>query len=277
MLGCERRVRAQQHQPEPLVVQRLARVGHDRACLLGECRVDLEQRLLAARDRLGAQPVVDPPARGRQQPRGRVAGRAVARPGLGGRGERVAEPVLGEVETTELGDEQGQQPAPLVVPDVLEVGQPSTTDLTSMRYVLGEQASRLDGCVEIGQLDEVETADLLRSLGERTLGHRPRGRRPGAQAARLVRTGQPGALEHLAATVRDRRGVRPERGEDGVAAGIGQGRPAVEVVGLGDGHEELHEASTEWSVHARISMPPSASDRILHTSTRSSRSSLRTV
>ena len=115
-LGSQRRVRAQQHQPQPRVAHHLAGIGHDALCLLLEVGLDGEQRQLAGRHRLGAQPVEDPaPGRG-QQPGRRVGRYAVARPGPSGRLEGVAEPVLGEVEAPVLRDEQGQQAAPLVAP-----------------------------------------------------------------------------------------------------------------------------------------------------------------
>ena len=93
--------------------------------LLLHGRLDREQRQLPRRDRLGAQPVDDPAPRGGQQPRRRVVGYGV--PGAGRGLEGVGQPVLGEVEPAVLRDEQGQQPAPLVAQQRLEIGHPWST------------------------------------------------------------------------------------------------------------------------------------------------------
>ena len=109
-------VRAEQDQPQPLVVHHLAGIGHDALRLLGQVGLDRQQRQLACGHRLRAQPVEDAsPGRG-EQPGGWVGRDAVARPGAGGRLEGVGQAVLGQVEAPVLGDEQGQQPAPLVAP-----------------------------------------------------------------------------------------------------------------------------------------------------------------
>ena len=113
-------MRAEQHQPQPCVADHLAGLGHDALCLLLQVGLDREQRQLAGGERLRAQPVEDPAARGGEQPGRRVGGYAVARPGPSGRLEGVAEPVLREVEAPVLRDEEGQQPAPLVAPDLVE-------------------------------------------------------------------------------------------------------------------------------------------------------------
>ncbi len=94
--------------------------------LLLQVGLDGEQRQPAGRHRLGPQPVEDPAPGGGQQPGRRVARYAVARPGARRRLERVAETVLGEVEATELRDQQGQQAAPLVAPQLLEAGYGSS-------------------------------------------------------------------------------------------------------------------------------------------------------
>ena len=104
---------------------RLPGVGHHALGLLGELGLDGEHGQLAGGDRLGAEPVEDAVAGGGQQPGGGVGGRAVGRPGTGGGLEGVAEAVLGQVEAAVPGDEQGQQPAPLVAPDVLDRGHPT--------------------------------------------------------------------------------------------------------------------------------------------------------
>jgi hypothetical protein len=92
-------------------------------CLLLNARIDDEQGLLARGDGFGADPVDGPTARCGEQPRSRVGRYAVARPGPRRRLEGVCERVLGQVEPTELADEQSQQAAPLVAPDPVEVGR----------------------------------------------------------------------------------------------------------------------------------------------------------
>lgn len=113
-LGRQPGVGAEQHQPQPFVGEHLASVRHHPLGLLGGVRVDDEQRQLRGVRRLRPQPVEDLAAGGGQQPRGRVVRDAVGRPAPGRGLERVGQPVLGEVEPSEPGDEQGQEPAPLV-------------------------------------------------------------------------------------------------------------------------------------------------------------------
>ena len=65
-------------------------------------------------DGLGPQPVDDPaPGRG-HEPGGRAVGDAVARPRAGGRLDGIREGVLDEVEPSELREEEGDQPPPLL-------------------------------------------------------------------------------------------------------------------------------------------------------------------
>ena len=76
--------------------------------------VDDEQRRLARRHRLGPQPVEHPAPGGGHQPGGGPVRDAVARPGARGGLHGIREGVLDEVEATELREEQGDQPPPLL-------------------------------------------------------------------------------------------------------------------------------------------------------------------
>ena len=114
-------VGAHQHQAQDVVLDEAAAVGHRAGALLVAFDVGEEQGQLAPRDLLGAQPVEHPATRGRHQPAGRVVGHAVVRPGAARRLDGVAERVLDQVEPTELRQEQGHEPAPLLSHDLLEV------------------------------------------------------------------------------------------------------------------------------------------------------------
>ena len=113
-LGCQGRVAAHEHEPQQVVLDEVARVGHrggGRRCRAG---VDDEHRHLARRHRLGAQPVEHPtPGRG-HQPRGGPVRDAVARPGARRGLDGVGERVLDEVEPAELREEEGDQAPPLL-------------------------------------------------------------------------------------------------------------------------------------------------------------------
>ncbi len=109
----ERGVRAHEDEAEAFVLDDASRVGTHGLHLLTSVGVDEQQRLLALRHRLGPEPVDDPPTRGREQPGGRVVGDAVVGPPAGGRLEGVGQGVLDEVEATELGEQEGDEPAPL--------------------------------------------------------------------------------------------------------------------------------------------------------------------
>ena len=78
--GVERRVRAQQDEPQPLV-RTAPRVGHHALGLLGQLGLDGEYGQLLGSDRLGAEAVEDAAPGGGQQPGGRVGRRTVGRPG----------------------------------------------------------------------------------------------------------------------------------------------------------------------------------------------------
>ena len=59
-------------------------------------------------------------APGRDEPRARIRGHAVARPALDGRGERVVQRLLGEVEVAEQADQRGEDAARLGAVDGVE-------------------------------------------------------------------------------------------------------------------------------------------------------------
>jgi hypothetical protein len=83
----------------------------------------LAQVELARLDReraIAVDPVDRPVARGRDQPRARVARGAVARPALGRDRERLLRGFLGEVEIAEEADQRGQDAAPLLAERLLE-------------------------------------------------------------------------------------------------------------------------------------------------------------
>ncbi|CAB4721263.1 unannotated protein [freshwater metagenome] len=124
-LGGERRMGAEEHQAQPLVHHPTVRawIDHDLLRLVAEIGLDGQQGELAGGDRLRAESVEDASSGGGEHPRGGVVGHAVGRPGARSRLDGVAEAVLGEVEASVAGDEQGQQPAPLVAQQELELAQ----------------------------------------------------------------------------------------------------------------------------------------------------------
>ena len=119
-LRGERRVRAHQHQPQHVVLDDPAGVGHRHTTLATPDRIGLQERQLAPGHLLGAEPVEHPPPGGGHQPAGGVVGRPGGRPGPLGGLHGIAERVLDEVEAAELREEQGHQPAPLLAHDLLE-------------------------------------------------------------------------------------------------------------------------------------------------------------
>jgi hypothetical protein len=69
---------------------------------------------------VAADPVDRPVACGRDEPCPRVRRDAVARPPLGGDGERFLRGLLGEIEVTEEADQRRQDASPLVAEDGLQ-------------------------------------------------------------------------------------------------------------------------------------------------------------
>jgi hypothetical protein len=61
-----------------------------------------------------------PVAGGGDEPRARVVGRPVARPALGGGGERLLRGFLGELEVAEEADQRREDASPLVAEDLVE-------------------------------------------------------------------------------------------------------------------------------------------------------------
>ena len=183
-LGGQRRVRAEQHQPQPFVERDVRRGRPCAVCASCWAAASTSSTgSLRAATASGAQPVEDPAPGGGQQPGRWVRRRALRRPGPGRRLEGVGEAVLGEVEAPELRDQQGQQPTPLVAPDLLErlsrhrrrsVVALDGDDGADLGGVAGrQQPAELHRRVEVGHVDEVEAADLLGGLGERAVGDGP--------------------------------------------------------------------------------------------------------
>ena len=72
-------------------------------------------------ERALAADAIDRAVAGRDgEPGARVGRRALARPSLGGDGERLLGGLLGEVEVTEEADQRGEDPPPLVAEDLIE-------------------------------------------------------------------------------------------------------------------------------------------------------------
>ena len=92
----------------------------------------LEQARLLGERALAADAVDRAVARGRDEPRARVGGRAVARPALGGDRERLLRGLLGEVEVAEEADQRGEDAAPLLAEDLLEDRYRSTSGRISI-------------------------------------------------------------------------------------------------------------------------------------------------
>ncbi len=116
----QRRVSTEEHQPEPLVPQAVTHVSHHPLGLLLQLRIDHQERLLAGRRGLAAQPVENLAPGGGQQPAGWVAGHPVNRPVPSGGEKGVAQPVFGQVQPSELRNQQGEQPPPLVAEDLVQ-------------------------------------------------------------------------------------------------------------------------------------------------------------
>ena len=105
---------AHEHEAQDVVVDEVAGVGATVGDVGRRLGVDDEQRLLAQRDRLGAQ-AVDDPAPGHRREPGAGRGRdAVAAPRASRRLHGIREGVLDEVQATELREEQGDEAAPLL-------------------------------------------------------------------------------------------------------------------------------------------------------------------
>ena len=79
-----------------------------------------QQTELAGKGLLSADPIGGAVARRSHQPGARVFWYAVARPALGGDGERLLRGVLGEVEVAEDADQGGENAAPLLAEDPVE-------------------------------------------------------------------------------------------------------------------------------------------------------------
>jgi hypothetical protein len=80
----------------------------------------VEQTDLRGERAIAANAVDSPVASGGQQPRARVGGRAVARPALRSRRERLLSGLLGEVEVAEEADQGREDTSPLVAERLLE-------------------------------------------------------------------------------------------------------------------------------------------------------------
>jgi hypothetical protein len=86
------------------------------------CLGHVEQARLRGERPIAADAVDRAVARRRHEPDAGARGDAVARPALGGDGERLLRGFLGEVEVAEEADERREDPAPLVAEDLLEDG-----------------------------------------------------------------------------------------------------------------------------------------------------------
>ena len=113
-LRSQRRVTAEEDQPESFVVHLVSRIEHHPLGVGLQLGVDDQQRFLAYRDRLGAQSVDDPASSGGEQPGTRVGGLALTAPALGGGREGLGETVLGQVQAAELRDQQREQASPVL-------------------------------------------------------------------------------------------------------------------------------------------------------------------
>jgi hypothetical protein len=112
-LGGERRVAAGEDQLEALVGE--LELVH--VVLNGLPR--LEQAGLVGERAVAADAIDRAIARGRDQPRARIVGGAVAWPALGGDRERLLRGFLGELEVAEEADQRGEDAAPLVAKGLL--------------------------------------------------------------------------------------------------------------------------------------------------------------
>jgi hypothetical protein len=113
----ERRVATGEDELEPLVGEGRLLV-HGVPHRLGH----LQQAGLRGQRAVAADAVDRAVAHRRDQPRGRVGRRAVARPALGGDRERLLRGFLGDVEVAEEADERSEDAAPLLAEGLLEDG-----------------------------------------------------------------------------------------------------------------------------------------------------------
>ena len=110
---------------------------------------------------------------GRDQPGAGIGRDAVARPALGGDGERLLRGLLGEVEVAEEADQRGEHAAPLVAEDLLERSLPlhDRAHLDRAAHARGRDPRRqLDGRVEVVGLEDQVAAERLLGLDERAVG-----------------------------------------------------------------------------------------------------------
>jgi hypothetical protein len=107
-------VAAREEQLEPLVGNRLIVHG------VLHCLPDLQQPGLLPESAVAPDAVDRPVARRRDEPGARVVRRPVARPALGGCGERVLRGFLGELEVAEEADQSREDAPPLVAEDLVE-------------------------------------------------------------------------------------------------------------------------------------------------------------
>ena len=93
--------------------------GHRRGLSL-RFELRFEQAGLRHERSVAANAVDRAVARGGHEPGARVGGRSLARPALGGDGERVLRGFLGELEVAEEADQSREDAPPLVAEDLLE-------------------------------------------------------------------------------------------------------------------------------------------------------------
>jgi hypothetical protein len=91
----------------------------------------VEQARLRGERAIAPDPVDRTVARRGHEPAAWVGGRPVARPALGGGGERLLGGLLGELEVAEEADQGREDAAPLVPEDLLEASYHSATGRTS--------------------------------------------------------------------------------------------------------------------------------------------------
>ena len=113
-LDCKRRVTASEDELQALVRKRRIVHGH-----LSTIACD-EQPRLGGQSPVAADAIRRLVPSRRHQPGARVAGDAVARPSLGGDGERLLRGFLGEVKVAEEADQGGQDAAPFLTEDLIE-------------------------------------------------------------------------------------------------------------------------------------------------------------
>jgi hypothetical protein len=121
-LDRERRVTAGEDELQALVGKRRGVHRHLSTIARGE------QAHLGGEGPVAADAIRGPVPGRRHQPGARVAGDAVARPSVGGHGERVLGGFLGEVEVAEEADQGGQDAAPFLAEDLVERGYQYTSE-----------------------------------------------------------------------------------------------------------------------------------------------------